>query len=176
MALINERHAPFPVLASSRASSDMAASLSTPPAARVKKPVARVLVVEDDAEIGNLMQLALSRSLIDATLIASGEEALTRLATETYDLILLDIALPGISGLELCRQLKADPQLQDIPVIFVSGQHSPENKKEAERLGAVEFIEKPVTLLRFLSRVMGQLKLKSNGEREIRELWPVATP
>lgn len=58
----------------------------------------------------------------------------------------------------------------------MSGYHSPENKREAERLGAVDFIEKPVTLLRFLSRVMGQLKLKSNGEREIREPWPVATP
>ena len=99
-----------------------------------------------------------------------------RLATETYDLILLDLDLPGMSGLDLCRQLKAGPQLQDIPVIFVSGQHSPENKQEAERLGAVEIIEKPVTLLRFLSRVMGQLKLKANGEREMRELLPVVTP
>ena len=81
-----------------------------------------------------------------------------------------------MSGLELCRQLKADPQLRFIPVIFVSGLASPEHKQEAERLGAVEFIEKPVTLLRFLSRVMGQLRLKTNGEREIRELWAVATP
>lgn len=154
----------------------MSASLSTPPSANVKKPIARVLVVEDDTDIGDLMQLALSRSLIDATLITSGEEALTRLTTESYDLILLDIALPGMSGLELCRQLKAEPQLQDIPVIFVSGQNSPENKQEAEELGAVDFIEKPVTLLRFLSRVMGQLRLKTNGEREMRQLLPVATP
>ena len=116
------------------------------------------------------------KSWVDATLCRTGEEALLRLATETYDLILLDLDLPGMSGLDLCRQLKAGPQLQDIPVIFVSGQHSPENKQEAERLGAVEIIEKPVTLLRFLSRVMGQLKLKANGEREMRELLPVVTP
>ena len=116
------------------------------------------------------------KSWVDATLCRTGEEALTRLTTENYDLVLLDITLPGMSGLELCRQLKADPRLKWIPVIFVSGQNSPENKQEAEELGAVDFIEKPVTLLRFLSRVMGQLKLKSNGEREIRELWPVATP
>lgn len=141
----------------------------------MKKPIARVLVVEDDTDIGDLMQLALSRSLIDATLIASAEEALTRLATESYDLILLDIALPGMSGLELCGQLKANPRLKLIPVILVSGYHSPENKREAERLGAVDFIEKPITLLRFLACIMGQLKLKMNGEREIRQLWPVAT-
>ena len=154
----------------------MATSLSNPPAASVKKPVARVLVVEDHQDIGDLMRLALSRSLIDATLCRTGEEALTRLTSEDYDLVLLDITLPGMSGLELCRQLKAEPQLQDIPVIFVSGQNSPENKQEAERLGAVDFIEKPVTLLRFLSRVMGQLRLKTNGEREMRQLLPVATP
>ena len=152
----------------------MATSLSNPPAASVKKPVARVLVVEDHRDIGDLMRLALSRSLIDATLCRTGEEALTLLASETYDLLLLDIDLPGMSGLELCRLLKADPHLQDFPVIFVSGQNSRDNKQEAERLGAVEFIEKPITLLRFLSRVMGHLKLKANSEREARQLFPVA--
>ncbi len=153
----------------------MATSLSKPPAASVKKPVARVLVVEDHQDIGDLMRLALSRSLIDATLCRTGEEALTLLTTETYDLLLLDIELPGMSGLELCRHLKAAPALQDIPVIFVSGQNSPDNKQQAERLGAVEFIEKPITLLRFLSRVMGHLKLKANSDREVRELLPVVT-
>lgn len=102
-------------MASARTTDDMAASLSILPPANVKKPIARVLVVEDDTDIGDLMQLALSRSLIDATLIASGEEALTRLATESYDLILLDIALPGISGLELCRRLKVDPRSRASP-------------------------------------------------------------
>jgi len=139
------------------------------------KSLARVLVVEDHQDIGDLMRLALSRSLIDATLCRTGEEALTLLVSETYDLLLLDIELPGMSGLELCRLLKTDPQLQDIPVIFVSGQNSPQNKQEAERLGAVEFIEKPITLLRFLSRVMGHLKLKANSDREVRQLFPVAT-
>ena len=60
MALISGRPATFPVLAPARAPSVMAASLSTPPAASVKKPIARVLVVEDDTDIGDLMQLALS--------------------------------------------------------------------------------------------------------------------
>jgi len=154
----------------------MATSLSNPPAASVKKPVARVLVVEDHRDIGDLMRLALSRSLIDATLCRTGEEAMTLLASETYDLLLLDIELPGISGLELCRLLKADPHLQDLPVIFVSGQNSRDNKQEAERLGAVEFIEKPITLLRFLSRVMGHLKLKANSDREVRQMLPVVAP
>lgn len=137
--------------------------------------VARVLVVEDHPDIGDLMRAALRRVGIDATLVTSGEAALKTVRQAPFDLILLDIALPGMNGLEVCRELKADPQLKDIPVIFVSGQNSPENKQEADQLGAVDFIEKPVTLLHFLSRVMGQLRLKTNGEREIRQLWP-ATP
>lgn len=137
--------------------------------------VARVLVVEDHPDIGDLMRAALGRALIEATLVTSGEAALQTVRQAPFDLILLNIALPGMSGLDVCRALKADPQLKDIPVIFVSGQNSPENKQEAEQLGAVDFIEKPVTLLHFLSQVMGQLRLKTNGEREIRQLWP-ATP
>ena len=150
--------------------------MSTPLPASVKRPIARVLVVEDDRQTGDLMKLALSRLLMDATLSTSGEEALARLTTETYDLILLDIVLPGMSGFDLCRQLQVFPQLQGIPVIFVSGLATPANKEEAQRLGAVDFIEKPVPLLQFLARVMGQLQLKTNSERESRPLWPVATP
>ena len=134
-----------------------------------------MLVVEDDTEIGNLMKLALSRSLMDATLVPTGEEALTRLTTETYDLILLDIMLPGISGFDVGRRLQSTPRLQDIPVIFVSGLATPANKEEARRLGAVDFIEKPVPRLQFLSRVMGHLRLKANGEQQTRKQWPVAT-
>ena len=142
----------------------------------MEKSLARVLVVEDEPDTGVLMRLALSRSLIDATIVTSGEEALTRLISEAYDLILLDISLPGISGLEVCRQLKADPQLQDIPVIFVSGQNSPENKQEAELLGAVDFIEKPFQALNFLSRLMGHLKLQTEDEQHLRRLWMLPVP
>ena len=137
------------------------------------KPLARVLVVEDHPDIGDMMRLALGRSLLDATVCLTGEEALARLTRETYDLILLDIALPGISGLEVCRRLKADVQLAPIPVIFVSCMVSKENKAEAERLGAVDFIEKPFGMFQLLSRVMGHLSLLMNGEHVMRSLRPV---
>jgi CheY-like chemotaxis protein len=122
------------------------------------------------------MQSALSRSLIAATVVHTGEAALARLTTEPYDLLLLDIALPGISGLEVCRQMKGSPPLRDIPVIFISGQGTPENKAEAQRLGAADFIEKPFGLLPFLSCVMGHLKLGASGLRNARQAWPVAMP
>ncbi len=142
----------------------------------MKKPVARVLVVEDHPDVASMMRLALGRALIDATIITSGEEALTRLTTETYDLILLDITLPGMNGLEVCRHLKADERLKRIPVIFVSGQTGKAYKEEARRLGGVDFIEKPFDLLPFLSRVMGHLKLGAAGQRDVRQAWPIPAP
>lgn len=151
----------------------MPASLGNSQPTNVKRPVARVLVVEDHPDIGAMLRLALARSLIDATIITNGEEALARLTNETYDLILLDIALPGMSGLEVCRQLKANKRLKHIPVIFVSGQTAEEYQQEAKRLGAVDFIEKPFQLMPLLSCIMGHLKLKQSGQRDIRQLLPV---
>ena len=130
--------------------------------------VARVLVVEDHPDIGDLMRAALRRVGIDATLVTSGEAALKTVRQAPFDLILLDIALPGMNGLEVCRELKSDEALQSIPVIFVSGQTSSPYKAEAKRLGAVDFIEKPFELVDFLARVTGGLRLQMNGGTTLR--------
>ncbi len=122
-----------------------------------------MLVVEDHPEIGNLMRAALTRARIEATLITTGEEAVARARQQPFDLILLDVALPGISGLDVCRRLKSDKTLRHIPVTFVSGQTSKAYLDEARRLGAVDFIGKPFELLDFLARVLGQLRLQTNG-------------
>lgn len=133
----------------------------------MKAPLARVLAVEDHPEIGNLIRAALTRARIEATLITTGEEAVAVARQQPFDLILLDIALPGMSGLEVCRQLKTDKALRHIPVIFVSGQTSKAYHDEARRLGAVDFIEKPFELLDFLARVMGRLRLQTNGAAKL---------
>jgi len=129
----------------------------------LKAPLARVLAVEDHPEIGNLMRQALARAQVETTIITTGEEALKIVRQQPVDLLLLDIGLPGMSGLDVCRQLQADKTLRSIPVIFVSGQTSPAYKEEARKLGAVDFIEKPFELLDFLSRILGHLKLRQNG-------------
>lgn len=133
----------------------------------MKAHLARVLAVEDHPEIGDLMRAALARARIEATLITTGEEALTVVREQPFDLILLDIALPGMSGLEVCRQLKAEKSLRHIPVIFVSGQTSKACHDAARRLGAVDFFEKPFELLDFLARMMGQLRLQTNGGTQL---------
>lgn len=162
---------------------DMTLLLGSEPAPRLlpgqmdeKKPLARVLVVEDHSANGELLQLALCSSLLEATLAATGEYALTLMARDSYDLVLLDIALPGISGLEVCRQMRADAKLKHLPVIFVSGQTSEANKAAAQQLGAVDFFDKPLKVLPLLARILGHLKLQENSEREGWNLQPTPAP
>lgn len=138
-----------------------------------KKTLARVLVVEDNATISSLMKRALAMSLIDATIATSAEEAFAQLDDKIFDLILLDIDLPTISGIEICRKLKADERLKSIPVIFVTGETEIAYKEEAKRLGALDYIEKPFVVMDFLSRVMGHLNLKKNGVRDVRQSLPI---
>ncbi len=102
----------------------------------------------------------LARLRIETIVVHTGEAALLWLAKNSCDLILLDISLPGMNGLEVCRQLKASPQWRRLPVIFVSGHASPAYREEARRLGARDFIEKPFDLIPFLACVQKHLKLK----------------
>lgn len=134
----------------------------------MQPPLARVLAVEDHPELGSLMRRALGCAHVEVTIVRTGEEALKIVRQRSFDLILLDIGLPGMSGLDVCRQLQADKALQNIPIIFVSGETSKAYKHEAVRLGAVDFIEKPFELLDFLSRVMGHLRLQTNGGTKLR--------
>ncbi len=124
------------------------------------KSLARVLAVEDNPDMGGLIKAALARYRIDTTVVTSGEDALKWLAKESCDLILLDISLPGMNGLDVCARLKSSPRWQQIPVIFVSGHGSAGYRAEARRLGAVDFIEKPFDFLPFITCISGHLKLK----------------
>lgn len=141
----------------------MSASPPSGKSGQSPRSLARVLAVEDDADVGELVRAALVRSLIDTTLVSSGEVALECLAEDDFDLVLLDIVLPGMTGMEVCRRMKASPDWRDIPVIFISGRATPEDKEEARRLGAAAFIEKPFNLLPFLACVMGHLRLQTNA-------------
>lgn len=81
------------------------------------------------------------------------------------DLVLLDILMPGIDGLEVCRQLKADPLTADIPVIFVTAQSTADEETTALKCGGVDFISKPITPAVVRARVKTQLTLKQQRDQ-----------
>lgn len=89
----------------------------------------------------------------------SGNSALTLLAQETPDLILLDVMMPGMDGYEVCRQIKAHETWSQIPVIFMTALNDPEDKMRAFAAGAVDYITKPIYSAEVLTRVSTQINL-----------------
>jgi two-component system, NtrC family, nitrogen regulation response regulator NtrX len=103
--------------------------------------VSTALIVEDDARIRANLVYRISRLGLDAEAVASAEEALERLATFPCDLLVLDVRLPGMSGVELVRRLTSSGRLP--PTVIVSGEASVSEAVEALQLGVHDFIEKP---------------------------------
>lgn len=123
----------------------------------------RVLVV-DDQPMNIRVLHELLRDDCEVTMALDGERALAMCQEQPPDLVLLDVVMPGIDGLEVCRRLKADAATADIPVIFVTGQESVEDEVMALEAGAVDFITKPVKPVVVRARVHSQLLLKLQGD------------
>lgn len=145
---------------------------ATSPAPAAKAPRS-VLIIEDDPDMGKLLHEALKQSALESTVLKSGEVALRRLAEAVFDLILLDIRLPGISGLEVCRQVKADLRLRHIPVIFISSLHDNQMRAQAFVLGAAEYLAKPFTMQHFQACVTRHLALSSARQRGLLPIPPI---
>ncbi len=127
-----------------------------------------LLLVDDQVLNIQLLQYVFKD---DYTIVSAntGAQALALCARQLPDLILLDVVMPVMDGHEVCAQLKADPRTRDIPVIFVTGQNNPEEESAALRLGAVDFISKPVNASVVKARVRSQLMLRQTL-REVQDL------
>ena len=137
----------------------------------MSKPLARVLLVEDEPTMARTIQVALNRQDIAVKLCGTGEEALSILVTESFDLMVLDIHLPGMSGLDVVTELAANPAFHQIPFIFITGDASPANRKEAQRLGAADFLEKPLRLNAFVTCIRTHLKLEPTRQPKVPPAW-----
>jgi putative two-component system response regulator len=120
---------------------------------------ATVLVVDDSEDVRNLFLTAL-KAEYDVKLAGSGSEALFHADTEPLpDIILLDIQMPAPNGYEVCAQLKANPALCNIPVIFVSARTDVKDQGRGLALGAVDYITKPFSTPLVLARLRNHLAL-----------------
>src|SRR6185312_11053550 len=84
------------------------------------RPVAHVLIVDDEPRNVRLMQFVLRAEGYTITMAGSGQEALTILGTRAVDLIVLDVMMPGMSGFDVCRSVRADPATHFVPIILVT--------------------------------------------------------
>lgn len=133
----------------------------------MKAPSAQVLVVEQDAVI-TVDLLRLLRHLgTEPTTAGSGEQAMELVRRWRFDLVILSLRLHGINGLEVCRRLKLDPDLKDIPVILLTTELNPQLMDTAVRLGAVEYVTKPLELDDFKQRVLAHLGHPSKRAEDV---------
>jgi diguanylate cyclase (GGDEF)-like protein len=118
----------------------------------------RVLVVEDEPEIALLLQILLERHGFEVIIASDGQQALDMSHELLPDLVLLDIMLPKMDGLTVCRKLRANPLTRRIAVIMVSGKVSMSDKLEGLRAGADDYVAKPFTPDELLERVHSVLR------------------
>ncbi|HHQ4705550.1 TPA: HD domain-containing phosphohydrolase [Aeromonas hydrophila] len=124
-----------------------------------------VLVVDDDTGTLNLMN-ALLRGRYRIKLATTGRKALEIARADTPpDLVLLDIMMPDLDGHEVCRQLKADPQTSEIPVIFLTAMAQTEDERRGFALGAADYITKPISPPILLARIDTHLMLKRAADQ-----------
>jgi len=120
-----------------------------------------ILVVDDLPANVDLLVRMLSNRGYNAQPVISGELALQAARTNPPELILLDINMPHMSGFEVCEQLKLDPTLCEIPVIFISALNEEADKLRAFAVGGVDYVTKPFVLSEVYARVETHLKLRS---------------
>ena len=118
---------------------------------------ARVLVVDDDHEVAKSITATLKRNY-QVTVAHSGIQALKKARRHTPNLIVLDVIMPGMDGLETCRELRNDPALADIPILFLTALARPEDRIAGFRAGADDYLTKPFNLEELQLRIKAILR------------------
>lgn len=120
-----------------------------------------ILVVDDDEGIATLVATLLSKEGFNADSCYSGEQALAAMHSKTYNLIVLDIMMPGIDGYETCRLIRS---FSDVPIIFLSAKDEEINQVVGLEIGADDYIVKPFRTHEFIARVKARLRRKTNSD------------
>jgi PleD family two-component response regulator len=120
----------------------------------------RILVVDDSPDNLRLLTAVLKHAGLVARPVTNGRQAIKAAEADPPDLVLLDVRMPEMSGMDVCRQLKRDERLRDIPVIFISGLQNADDKVEGFRAGGADFVSKPFVEEEVLARVKTQLRLR----------------
>jgi len=123
-----------------------------------------VLIVDDNTKNLKVLADILRDKKYKVAMVKDGRSALDFIARKKPDIVLLDIMMPGMNGFEVCRQIKAEPSVKDIPVIFISALSDSADKVKAFEAGGVDYITKPFRKEEIFARVNIHLKLKHARE------------
>jgi CheY-like chemotaxis protein len=116
-------------------------------------PLADILIVDDNPDNLKVLTATLNKEGFKVRSVLSGDMALTAARAAAPDVILLDVNMPVMSGYDTCEVLKADPNLQHIPVIFITALGDELDKSRAQQVGVVDFVIKPFRLDEVLEKI-----------------------
>jgi len=120
--------------------------------------MAMILVIDDDEMVARSIELSLRHDNFQVSVAHSGVAGLKAARRESPDLIILDIIMPGMDGYEVCHHLRADPLLENAPVLFLTARSKDEDKIEGLRAGADDYLTKPFNIDELILRVKAILR------------------
>jgi DNA-binding response OmpR family regulator len=138
--------------------------------------VARVLVVEDEAHIRELIQLHLGLEGLDIEAVGDGQEALGRAASEPFDLIILDLMLPGVDGIAILRAVRRDGPNQDVPILLLTARREESDKVLGLESGADDYLAKPFGIRELVARVRALLRRPRRSQLQVEAAVPAERP
>ena len=119
------------------------------------------ILIADDTPANLTLLASLLQPTYTVKACTRGQKTLDIVAEQAPDLVLLDIEMPDLSGYEVCRRLKANPQTQEIPVIFLTSKTDAESEELGLTMGAVDYIMRPINPAILLSRVKAHLAIRA---------------
>ncbi len=125
----------------------------------------KILIVEDEPDIVRMLEYNLKKEGFRTVCASGGEESLRRVEREHPDIILLDLMLPEIDGLEVCRRLKQNPETSGIPVIMLTAKGRETDKIVGLELGADDYITKPFSVAELIARIKAVLRRLHDKEK-----------
>ncbi|MFM8364145.1 MAG: response regulator [Verrucomicrobiota bacterium] len=123
-----------------------------------------VLIVEDEPDVVDLLRYHLRRAGFTVLVANSGAQGLETVRSNLPDVVVLDIMLPGMSGLEVCRAIKSDPAIASIPVLMLTAKSDVKDRVKGLETGADDYVVKPFSPKEVVLRVQGLLKRLNSGQ------------
>jgi DNA-binding response OmpR family regulator len=131
----------------------------------MEKAKGRILIVDDDPHAIEILTRMLGREGYDCVSAASGAGALATVRATPVDVILLDVMMPEMDGLQVCEHLRADESLRQIPVILLTAKDDMETRAQGMALGVSEYLTKPINKRELFTRIAAQLHSRELNRR-----------
>jgi DNA-binding response OmpR family regulator len=125
-----------------------------------------ILLVDDEPDIVDLISINLSREGYHVVPAYTGEEGLDLVRTKRPDLMILDLMLPGIQGLEVCRHVRINPEYSNMPILILSAKDTEVDRVLGLEMGADDYVTKPFSMRELTARVRAALRRKEGNQKE----------